>query len=164
MKFARFFLVFTIAFAAFGASAQAGPKPWVWSWWPAHWMDLDFSRPYLEDGKIPNQAQWEGDRWEPCDWMDENHNPQATLDRLYGARIITDQYTDDGVPVLEVGQNFLRLSDEDKIRVAKFVDAAYGMTNGAPDGTFSIRYGDVDYLFADDPTIGIYTRNGLQLQ
>ncbi|MCC7305782.1 MAG: hypothetical protein IT558_05935 [Alphaproteobacteria bacterium] len=148
-------LVFLVA-----APVQAAPKPTYWDWWPGHW-DKDMARPHLEDGKMPHNSQWENDKWTPQDWTASRGSEMDVLQGLYDADILRDQYRNgDNIPVLQVGPNFLRLSGQEKRRVAAYIDQVFGITSSSPDGMFYI------YLsrgwFADP--IGTYTRRGLQLQ
>lgn len=157
MRFSAFFAIFALILAVYSLPAQASPKPWVWSWWPSHWDNQDF-KPYLEDPKEPHNSQWDNDLWEPSDWYDDHASPKTTMDKLYGAGIITDQYVDDDVPVLEVGHNFMRLSGQEKRRVAAFVDHVFGITQARENGMFYV------YYEVTDKPIGVYTKDGLQLQ
>ena len=158
MRFFTFLAAFTaILVLLTPLNAQAGPKPWPWSWWPSHWQNLNFERPYLNEAHIPHNSQWDNDEWTPYDWAGHHSDPKAMINNLYAAKIITDQYTDDNVPVLEVGHNFIRLSGEDKRRVAAYVDHVFGITR-SESGMFHLYYD------ATGKPIGIYTKAGLQLQ
>lgn len=119
--------------------------------------NANFTRPYTERSKVPQNSRWDDDEWSPQDWIDDRGNDSAVLEGFYRAEIITDQFTENGVPVLEVGYNFMSLSGKDKNRVLEFVDYAYGITDGEH-GMFRIeeeRCGT---------RVGIYTRAGLQIQ
>ncbi|MCK6417339.1 MAG: hypothetical protein L6Q57_00140 [Alphaproteobacteria bacterium] len=141
-------------------SAQASPKPWPLGWWPWHFEELDFERRLLDHPTYPNNQQWEKDKWQPQDWIAARGSAKAVLDAMYDAKIITDQDVEDGVPVLEVGPGFRRLSGREKRHVAAFVDYAYGITKkSGKDGLFHV----IDDC-TDEP-IGLYTATtGLQLQ
>lgn len=148
------------------AKAQALDWPWNWNWqWPWDWFDgaiepaFGAFQPHLEDAKTPHNVQWRDDDWQPQDWIAERGSAKAVMDGLYDAQIVTGQYTDRGVPVLEVGQGFMDLSGRDKRRVVKFVDHAFSVTANSPSGVFYV------YHMADDNNpIGVYGRDGLQLQ
>jgi hypothetical protein len=153
-------------FWGLAGDGRAEPKPTIWGWWPWHYSHLDFNRRYLENGTTPQHSDWETDDWTPQVWTDARANPQEVMNGFYNAGIITDQYVDDGipvintghgVPVLEVGPNFLRLSDNDKRRVVAYVDSVAGITSH-DDGMFYIRYNK------GNKPLGIYTKYGLQLQ
>lgn len=118
---------------------------------------VDPVRPYLEEGKLPHNSQWEDEAWAPQDWIDaRGGSAKAVIDGFYQAGIVTDQYTDDEIPVLEVGQAFLDLSDQDKRRVAMFIDDTFGITQQS--GLFLI------YFRSNDTPVGLFTKEGLQLQ
>ncbi|GJL86191.1 MAG: hypothetical protein DHS20C02_19660 [Micavibrio sp.] len=121
-------------------------------------MDHDDVRPYLNDSKIPHNTQWDNDDWKPEDWIASKGSAKRVIDGFYAANIITDQYVDDDIPILEVGQGFMELSELEKRRVVMFVDHAFQVTSAAPDGMFLIHHQK-----SDEP-LGIYTKNGLQLQ
>lgn len=151
--------------AAPPAQAQ-GPKPWIFSWWPSHWADLNFEKPYLEQGKKPHNSQWNNIDWAPQDWLSQYENQLVLIDDFYRARIITDQYVKRGffglgrdiMPVLEVGPAFYRLGGQDKRRVADTFDTVYGITASKVFGM---------YVLEDSLTgrqIGTYTQYGLSLQ
>lgn len=152
----RYFLVFQAVALFFGAGlAQAGPLQAAgkYIWGPP---SVDPVRPYLEEGKIPHNSQWADDQWSPQDWIEDRGSAKAVMDGLYSSGIITDQYTEDGIPVLEVGQRFLELSDQEKRRVASFVDVVFGITRQS--GLYLI------YFHKNDIPVGLFTVEGLQLQ
>lgn len=116
--------------------------------------------PYMNAEKIPLGQQYYDDDWSPADWIDDRGSAQNVIDDFYKAGIFTDQSEPDDkdIPVLEVGQPFLRLSQLDQQRVLKFFDTTYGVTNG-PHGAFEIRLNDWR-----DTLLGLYTREGPQFQ
>ncbi len=117
------------------------------------------TQPYLDDSKIPHNTQWERDDWEPEDWIASKGSAKRVVDGLYAGNIITKQYEDgNDTPILEVGQGFMDLSAQDKRRVVMFVDHAFQVTSTAPDGMFYI------YHQKSDEPLGLYTKQGLQLQ
>ena len=148
-----------ITMACFGsATLHAEPKPWIWSWDQPHWKNLDFE-PYLETARHPHNSQWDESLWKPEDWVALSRNDGEKLMRdLYSAGIIRDQYTDNDIPVLEIGPTFYRLGGEDKRRVVRTVDYLYGITNARDHGMFYL------YDWSTEEAIGIYTKHGLQLQ
>jgi hypothetical protein len=157
MRITGFFTILAVL-AVIGANpANAGPKPWYFSWWPSHWDGLDF-KPHINDPKIPHNTQWDGDSWTPQDWINDRGSSKNVLDGLYASRIITRQYVDNDIPVLEVGRGFMRLSAQDQRRVAVFVDHVFGITGNNENGLFYLHHAD-----AGGP-IGLYTKHGLQLQ
>jgi hypothetical protein len=144
---------------------------WPWNWhvsWPWEWFDEDQSpafgsfQPHLKDGKTPHDVVgWQqDDQWQPQDWIDaRGGSAKAVMDGFYRAQVVTGQYTDGGVPVLEVGQGFMDLSSREQRRVATFVDYAFKVTENSPEGVFYIYH-----LADDDNPIGVYGKDGLQLQ
>ena len=118
----------------------------------------DLVRPYLRTAKIPHNSQWADDQWTPQDWIDDRGSAEAVIDGFYASEIITDQYSEGETPVLEVGQRFLDLSPQDKRRVVGFFDDVFGVTGGAPDGAMLI------YFHNDDEHVGVFNKDGLQLQ
>ncbi len=144
---------------------SAGPVA-ASSWWdyifpPAY---PKFERPYVEDGKTPHNSQWETDEWSPEDWTQSRGSEEAVLAGLENAGIIKDHDwdADEVTPTLEVGQNFLRLSDQEKTHVVKYIDSVHGITKKAG-GAIIIERSDGRWLQSDWP-VGIYTAKGLQLQ
>jgi hypothetical protein len=120
--------------------------------------DQEFTRPELEDGKTPHNIQHEED-WSPQEWIDSKGSATAVVDGLYEAGIITDQWTHyrTGVPIIEVGQGFMRLGGKDKRRVMEFMDYTYKLTEKY-NGTILIEHK------ASGDSIGVYTKEGLTLQ
>jgi hypothetical protein len=151
MRFVLFLQVVAMILAAGPAGAQSIGK---YIWGPPN---TDPVRPYLEEAKLPHNSQWADDQWQPEDWIKaRGGSAKAVIDGFYNAGIITDQYTDDDIPVLEVGNRFLELSDQDKRRVAMFVDDTFGITRKS--GLFLIYYN------RHDTPVGVFTAQGLQLQ
>lgn len=127
--------------------------PGKFIWGPPN---VDPVRPYLQEAKLPQNSQWAEDAWTPQDWIDSRGSAAAVIDGFYNAGIITDQYTDDNIPVLEVGQKFLELSDQEKRRVVAFMDDAFGVTEN--EGIFML------YYYKHDVPVGVFGADGLQLQ
>jgi hypothetical protein len=148
-----------------GAMAQ-GPKPWIFSWGADHWANLNFEKPYLEEGKPPHNSQWSHIDWAPQDWLAQHDNELTLIHDFYRAGIITDQYVKrkwfglgaEIIPVLEVGPAFYRLGGRDKRRVTDTFDTVYGITGNKVFGM---------YVLEDSIThkqIGTYTQYGLSIQ
>lgn len=114
---------------------------------------------YLEGAKLPQMLQWADDDFKAEDWIAaRGGNSLAVVNGFYEAGMITDQYFDDDVPVLEVGRAFIELSHQDQWRVVTFMDEVFGITASHPDGVILIYF---------DPgriPVGLYTAKGLQLQ
>ncbi len=153
MRFILCIQMVTIALAA-GISAPAQAQIGKYIWGPPNTNPV---RPYLEEGKLPHNSQWNDDGWTPQDWVaSRGGSTKAVIDGFYNSGIITDQYTDDDIPVVEVGQRFLQLSDQDKRRVMMFVDETFKITQ--QNGSFMI------YFHKYDTPVGLFTAQGLQLQ
>ncbi|MGQ0527173.1 MAG: hypothetical protein ACT4OY_03970 [Alphaproteobacteria bacterium] len=114
----------------------------------------DFVRPGLNDGKTWPAVK---DEWTPDEWTENRGNPQAVVDGFYRNGLLVGQTSNGKTPVIEVGENFMKLSNRDMNRVAAYLDAAYGYTNNTG-GMFFMHYGPAKKPF------GVYTKNGLVLQ
>jgi len=151
-------LMTIVSFQSGAAQAQAGPKPWIFSWAPSHWENLDFV-PYLETPRHPHGSQWQGSLWQPEHWLAQRDGEGLHLIRdFYHARIITGQYDHKTVPVLEVGPGFYKLGGQDRRRVAETVDMIYAITTQTENGIFMLND------WHTKKTVGIYSRHGLQMQ
>ena len=153
----RFFLLFQVlTISLFAHNAYAAESLLKYIWGPPSHSDV---RPYLREAKLPHNSQWADDEWRPQDWIDSRGgSPVKVMNGLYESRVIKDQYFDGDVPVLEVGQEFLLLSTRDQARVLAFVDDVYKVTSTHPAGIISIC---LDHA---DQTIGVFTKDGLQVQ
>ena len=149
---AAFMLVFTMV-----SNAYAEPKPWIWSWYPSHWTNLDFE-PYLEDAKHPHNSQWEDSKWKSEHWAQQRESGKHVIEGFYRADIIREQYVDDDIPVLVVGPSFYLLGGQDKRRVAEMVDSVYHITDTRKNGMYML------YDWKTEEAIGSYTKYGLQIQ
>ncbi len=159
MKFHTILAVLALSFTITTAQAGSNWNPYLK--WGFGFDSPRPDRPLLETGKEPHNIQWEFDNenWSPAEWADFHRgDTQEMLNRLMDAGIVTDQYKQDGVPVLEVGQPYLRLSGLEKRRVAEYIDFMYGVTKEREDGMFLIYREDTD------EEIGYFTKHGLQLQ
>lgn len=155
-------------FVLFAASdAHARPKPWVFSWWPAHWDNQDF-KPYMDDSQMTHDTQWEegmyGQEWHPENWIRAKGSVQAVIDDFYASGIIKEQDVDSGMPVLVVGDTFMNLSGQEKRRVADFIDYVYQVTQNSEAGSYTIYYCRTDnWIFGRGDPVGVYTTSGLYL-
>lgn len=116
----------------------------------------DPNLPYLESGQRTQNSQWENDDWTPRAWLSQRRDPMTLMQGFYDADIIRDQYSDDNIPVVEVGPNFYRLGGLEKRHVAETVDYVYQVT--ARGSMYELRD------WKSGQAIGIYTSNGLQLE
>lgn len=168
MRILAALLSLTLILAFSATQAHADPKPNYWFWWPSHWEDQDFM-PHLEKSKMPHNVQWEpglyiGNEWHPQKWIDSAGSMRAVLDGFYNYDIIREQDVDGDIPVLVVGDGYMRLSGQEKRRVADFIDYVFQVTSTAPAGMYSIYYARTATLFGRGDPIGMYTKTGLQLQ
>ncbi|OIN86827.1 MAG: hypothetical protein AUJ12_04225 [Alphaproteobacteria bacterium CG1_02_46_17] len=156
----RFYLAafFVLSISFFGASsAQAGPKFSSLWWWESHWAEQDFI-PYYDNGTEPHNTQWDGQNWQPADWITMNGGTGVDLvNRWYTAKIINRQYFEDDTPYLDVGINFYHLSGRDKSRVMQTVNYVYQITEKSP-RMFYLKDPQTDKI------IGYFGSDGLILQ
>ncbi len=140
--------------------AQADPIPWIWDW---QWCALfdtckdPVAPPYLEDAKHTQNTQWDRSRWKPADWEGQRVSPNALIKRFYRADVLRGQEVRHGMPVVVVGPNFYNLGGEEKRQLARTIDDLWHVTSSQPGM----------YLLYDDITgasVGVYTKDGLQLQ
>lgn len=154
---------FALGLLAFAGMARADTKI-LWGWWPWQYP-ADFSRPYAEDAKIPLPSQAGFDDWKPADWTAAKGSAQNVMEGLYAGHVLKKQYFDrgwipffhspGGAPVLRVGDDFMKLSDNDKRRVAAYVDSIWQARKAGGGMRLESAQGD---------PIGIYTDRGLSLQ
>ncbi len=157
MRFLAVLLVLFGSIVAFSQTAHAEPKPWVWGWWPSHWRNLDF-KPYLGNQVLSQRSLWDNDTWTPEDWIKDAGDSKRIMRDFYAYDIISNQYTDgDNIPVLVVGDTFMRLSGLDRRRVLQFVDHVFQITTAEENGMFYVYHSKLD----DDP-LGVYNKYGLQ--
>ena len=121
----------------------------------------DFGRefqPYLEGAKYPQNAQWDNDRWNIDHWIEARDGyASRVIGGFYHADIVSDFYPERRIPLLVVGQRFLRLSGLEKRRIVKFMDDVYGVTGASRAGVIMVR-------LDDDELLGVYDGVRLQLQ
>jgi hypothetical protein len=122
------------------------------------WQGNDF-KPYLADQPIKNRMLWDRDTWTPELWIaDAGGDERLILRDLYAGGILTQQYQNsDDIPVLEVGEPFLKLSHTDRIRVLRFIDYVFEITK-EENGMFYVYYA----LAEDEKSLGIYDKRGFQ--
>lgn len=116
------------------------------------------TRPYSEDGVVPHSYLRHQGVWEPQDWVTARGSAENVIRDFYVSGIIVDQSSNNGVPVLEVGNLFLSLSSRTKAQILEFLDYAYGVTALDPRGVIHIEHED------SENKIGLYTADGLHLQ
>lgn len=132
------------------APAQAKPK-FLGLFWTE---PKNFDSPYLENGRHAHPSQWR-DRWMVGDWVRNSKEGLQQIQRFYDTQVLTDQYTRDGIPVLEVGSGFYHLSGRDQRRILTLVDTVYGITSAKePPRVFQIRDWKTNKL------LGVYSKAG----
>ena len=141
------------------APAQASRlQPEIWLYEPEAFSQMDYAQRYARDGLNAHINQWNEDDWAPEDWVRGRGGVSAVLQGLFASDILrSDDDLYDSDPRLVVGQRFMTLSEQDQIRVARFVDYAYGISQ--------TRRGS--FLLVHEPTcarVGFYSDGQLQLQ
>lgn len=156
----RWFLFFSYLILVVGisASARAEPKFFYWSWPIEHFQNLNYTERYLEGAKVPHNRQWDGQQWTPQIWIEQKKDAVRLIESFYQTEILLDQKIENKVPVLHIGHNFYQLSGYDQRRVVRSVDEVYEITAPESDRLFILHDP------ARNKDIGLYTRNGLQLQ
>ncbi len=142
----------------FSAGDALAAKPWIFGWWPGHFERLNFEKPYLYEGKLPHNSQWDHDIWQPQDWIVQRQDGVSLIQSWYVSGIIAKQYVRNDVPVLAVGPAFYHLGGHDKQRVMQTIDNVYQITSRKENGIFQLR----DSRSGD--YIGLYSSHGLMLQ
>lgn len=156
MRILGFLLVFaTLAVSV--SDSQARSQNSLWRWWGTNWQSVDF-HPYIGEEQIRQRSLWDGDTWTPEAWIKDAGDEKRVMRSLYDANILTGQYTDsDNIPVLEVGENFIKLAGVDQIRVLKFVDHIFQISTSEENGMFYVLY-----ALDDDEPLGLYNKYGFQ--
>lgn len=156
MRILGFLLVFATLVVSV-SDVQARSNNSLWGWWGGNWQDMDF-HPYIGEEQIRQSSLWDGDTWTPEAWIKDAGDEKRVMRSLYDAQIVTDQYTDgDNIPVLEVGENFMKLAGVDQIRVLKFVDHIFEISTSEENGMFYVLY-EPD----DGEPLGLYNKYGFQ--
>ncbi len=158
--FLAVFLIFITVLAVF-APTRAADRPGYFSsgtfWGDGSETDYTIP-PYVNGAVLPNNAQWKMHDWSPARWIGEGQSALDVIEHFYKTGLVVDQDVDDGVPVLEVSDLFLRLSDADKRKVLMMFDYSYDITSRSEPALFMIeheRTGDI---------LGSYGVAGMQLQ
>ncbi len=126
-------------------------------WGANHWGEVDFY-PYIGEEKIRQRSLWDGDTWTPEDWIKEAGDEKRVMRDLYASNILTKQYIDsDNIPVLEVGENFVKLAGVDQRRVLQFVDYIFEITPSEENGMFYVIYTQ-----DQSEPLGLYNKHGFQ--
>ena len=154
MHFTGFLLVLAVFWFGTPTSSHANTKSWTW--WPKNWENMSFE-PYIGGEKIIQRSLWDNDEWTPEKWINDAGDEKRIIHDFYKTKIITNQHTDnDNIPVLEVGETFIQLSNLDRRRVLKFIDHVFDVT-AEKDGMFFVFYTENKHK-----PLGIYNKYGFQ--
>ncbi len=152
-----YLIVFSIFIGVLGVSGQAQARQshglFYYFFTPA---EDDHDRHYMNEWKNAYDSDWEY-RWSPRMWADDVEAAQGVIDGFYKSGILKDQYVDDGVPVIQVGQRFLDLSGRDQRRVVKFVAYAFDIDGFNNTGAMNI------VLERECVPLGVYSQGKVQL-
>lgn len=158
MTFIRVFCLILTIFIISPDMAEAGRAKGIWRWLHTDYGEKDAVRPYLEDGHKPHAYLWNQDDWDPAGWLVTGGDPEQIIKGLYKSRIIREQSSENGIPVLEVGNNFMTLSKREQSRILTFLDHAYGITEDNENAVIHLEHEGTN------ERIGLYTIHGLQMQ
>jgi hypothetical protein len=151
--------IFVLMGGALPLQAQAGGKVSPFGWGPEHWEQLHDFQPYIDHPYQTQNEQWDDDPWAPSFWAQQRDSGEKrVVDDLFRVDIFRKKYVEDGVPAVQVGQNFYNLGGNDKRRVTAMLDDFYGITRNKVFGMFTL------YDWNSNRAIGTYTQYGLQLK
>jgi len=158
---ALFFIIITVLVVF--APAQAAERPGYFSdgtLFGEGTAATDYTiPPYLKETYIPNMAAIEAEDWTPLRWgLKAEGNGEGLVHRFMRSGLITEQDVKDSVPVLEVSDLFLRLSDRDKRKVLMSIDHIYQITAQQNPGFFVVEHDPTDEIIAT------YGQAGMQVQ
>ncbi len=152
----RFLLLVAIMFAGFTAPAIA--KKATKSQWRYTPGELNDFTPYIGRQKLGQRSHKDDDTWTPQDWVVNEGDEKAIIRDFYEGRIIVKQYVGSrDIPVLRVGEPFVRLSNFDQKRVLAFIDYVFEITTSSQDGMYYVYY-EAD----DKEPLGLYNKYGFQ--
>lgn len=152
----RFLLLVAVMFAGFAAPAIA--KKATKSQWRYTAGEKDDFTPYIGRQKLGQRSHKDDDKWTPQDWIENEGDEKAIIRDFYEGGIITKQYVGrKNIPVLRVGEPFVRLSNFDQKRILAFVDYVFEITTSTQDGMYFVYY-EAD----DKEPLGLYNKHGFQ--
>lgn len=123
---------------------------------PEHYEFLPYTSNH--DPQNDHPQQWQGQDWDPSMW-NAQWTPETAVHKFYQARIFTRQYMTrgkNGLPVLELGPTFFKISDLDQRRTLKLLVDDSGVL---ADGFDVVVLKD---WYTKD-VVGSYTARGMQL-
>ncbi len=149
-------LMATIVVVMISSPAAAAPKPWIFSWWPGHFAEIERRKELQLNHKDLHARQWDSKKWNPDVWIQQEGDGLELINGFYEAGILKDQTYKNTVPYLHVGPNYYKLSGYDQRRILQSIDEVYGITN--------IETDDLFFIYDDNKRriIGTYTKHGLQ--
>lgn len=152
----RFLVLLAVVFAGFSVPALAKKST------KAHWRftpgeQSDFT-PYIGRQKLGQRSHKDDDAWTPRDWAQNEGDAKAIIRDFYEGNILVKQYIGSkNIPVLRVGEAFVRLSNFDQKRVLAFIDYVFEITTTTENGMYYVYYeGD------DKEPLGLYNKYGFQ--
>ncbi len=154
MRSFSFLLLLAMAMVGLSQFSYAG-KATYWSSIYHDGYKHDFE-PYVGQQKLNQRSTKDMDSWTPADWIDNPGDEKIILRDFYAMGIIKEQYMDhDNIPVLRVGEAFVKLSSFDQKRVLEFVDYVFKITESEKNGMFYVIY-DRD----DSEPLGLFNKSG----
>lgn len=147
------------AFFVVGFSAPVMAKKSSYSnWWGSSNVFAEDFTPYIGRQKLGQRSHKDDDAWTPQDWVKNEGDEKAIIRDFYEGDILVKQYIGrQDIPVLRVGEAFVRLSNFDQKRVLAFIDYVFEITASEQYGMFYVYY-ERD----DDEPLGLYNRYGFQ--
>ena len=156
MRILGFLLVLVVISLGVSSPSYALDRSGPWGVFSSQNHSSEFA-PYLGEEQMRQRFDWDGDTWTPQEWIKQDGDEKRMMRELYAVDIITDQFTDDDIPYLEVGEKFMQLSGVDRLRVLKFVDYVFAITESEENGMFYIVYSE-----DDEELVGLYNKYGFQ--
>lgn len=152
----RLLLLLAVVFAGFTAPAVAkkATKP-LWRFTPGEKSDFT---PYIGRQKLGQRSHKDDDTWTPQDWVKNEGDEKAIIRDFYEGGILVKQFIGrKNIPVLRVGEPFVRLSNFDQKRILDFIDYVFEITTTTEDGMYFVYY-EAD----DKEPLGLYNKHGFQ--
>lgn len=159
LGFGRIFgFLLVVATFAMGASVSVFAKKATYANWLATPISKGDFTPYIGRQKLGQRSHKDDDIWTPQDWIENEGDETAIIRDFYEADIIVKQFVNSqNVPVLRVGESFVKLSNFDQKRVLDFVDFVFQITTAEENGMFYVQY-ERD----DKEPLGLYNKHGFQ--
>ncbi len=152
----RFLVLLAVVFAGFTAPVLAKKSTKArWFFTPGETSDFT---PYIGRQKLGQRSHKDDDQWTPRDWAKSEGDAKEIIRDFYEGDILVKQYIgSQDIPVLRVGEAFVRLSNFDQKRILAFIDYVFEITTTTEDGMYYVYYeGD------DKEPLGLYNKYGFQ--